>query len=154
MTSKKASGPRRLSKREISGLLRRGSIASLATVDSTGRPHVIPMWFRHLDGALLFPTSSKTRKIRHLARNPQAAATVHETQGGIGNRGVLLRGRVDLLSGAEAKQLNRSIHLRYVTARQLRNPTLQQYLATDDVTIRMAIEETVSWDFGGLYESA
>jgi PPOX class probable F420-dependent enzyme len=150
--TKKASGPRKLNKREIAALLRRSSIASLATVDRHGKPHVIPMWFRYVDGALLFPTSSKTRKIRHLAGNPQAAATIHETQGGIGNRGVLLRGHVEVLDGSNARQLNRSIHLRYVTARQLRNPVLQNYLATDDVTIRMAIEETVSWDFAGLYE--
>ena len=149
----KASGPRRLGKREISSLLKRSSIASLATVDAAGKPHVIPMWFRHLEGALLFPTSSKTRKIRHLTRNPYAAATIHETKGGIGNSGVLLRGRVEVVRGPEAKRLNRAIHLRYVTARQLRSPVLAEYLSTDDVTIRMAIEETVSWDFAGLYES-
>lgn len=148
VASDSAVGPRKMSARAISGLLGRRLIASLATIDAGGRPHVVPIWFRRDGDHLLFPTSSATRKVRNLERHPYAAATVHEGSG-LDIRGVMLRGRVEIIGGAEARRLNRSIHLRYVSARDLRRADVAAYLGGDDVTLRLAVEESVSWESTG-----
>jgi PPOX class probable F420-dependent enzyme len=138
-----------MSARAIRGMLGRRLIAGLATVDAGGRPHVVPIWFRWDGDHLLFPTSSRTRKVRNLERHPYAAATIHEGSG-MGIRGVMLRGPVEIVGGSEARRLNRAIHLRYVSARDLRRAEIAAYLDGDDVTLRMAVEETVSWDIAGM----
>lgn len=131
--------------RAARSLLGRSSIASLATVDASGKPHVVPIWFRRVGDALLFPTSSKTKKVRNLRRNPHGAAVVHDGSG-MNISGIMLRGPIEIIGGSEARRLNRSIHLRYVSARDLRRPEIAAYLGGDDVTLRMAIEESISWD--------
>lgn len=143
-------GPKKLSASRVRALLGRSLIASLATVDSRGRPHVVPMWFRRQGERILIPTSSGTVKIRHLAKNPHAAVMVHEVGKAQAASGVLVRGRVEILTGPEALRLNRSIHLRYVSARDLAKPQYAQYLSGDDVTIAVEMERVATWDISGM----
>lgn len=139
-------GPNRMSARAIRALLGRSLIASLATVDAAGKPHLIPIWFRRQGNRLLFPTSSKTKKVRNLRRNQYGVAMVHEARGAMDLLGVMLRGPVEIIDGDEARRLNRSIHLRYVSARELRHPEVAAYLGGDDVTLALTMDEVVSWD--------
>lgn len=145
-----APGPKRLSASRLRALLGRSLIASLATVDSRGRPHVVPMWFRREGERILIPTSSGTVKIRHLAKNPHAAVMLHEVGAAHAVSGVLIRGPVEILSGSEALRLNRTIHLRYVSARDLAKPKFAQYLSGDDVTIAVSMERVATWDISGM----
>jgi PPOX class probable F420-dependent enzyme len=140
--------PKVMSSRAVRSLLSRNLIASLATVDASGAPHVVPIWFRRDGDHLLFPTSSRTKKARNLTRNPRAAAMIHDGSG-MNIFGLMLRGRVDIIEGDEARRLNRSIHLRYVSARDLKRPDIGAYLGGDDVTLRLRIEQVVSWDMSG-----
>lgn len=144
------SGAKKLSAGRLRALLGRSLIASLATVDSRGRPHVVPMWFMRRGERILIPTSSKTAKIRHLATNPQAAVMVHEVAPAHAVSGVLVRGTVEILSGPEARRINRSIHLRYVSKGDLAKPKFAEYLSGDDVTIAIAIEQVATWDISGM----
>jgi PPOX class probable F420-dependent enzyme len=143
-------GAKKLSASRLRALLGRSLIASLATVDSRGRPHVVPMWFRRQGERILIPTSSKTAKIKHLAANPHAAVMVHEVGPAHAVTGVLVRGPVEILSGPEARRLNRTIHLRYVSAGDLAKPKFAEYLSGDDVTIAVAIEQVTTWDISGM----
>ena len=134
-----------LSERELRQLLRSRLIASVATSDSLGRIHLVPMWFVLRRDALLFPTSSQTRKVRNIREVPLATAMIHQTGGGPNVRGVRVTGPVDVLAGDEAKRLNRHIHLRYMTAEAMHEPEVIDLLQHDDVTLRLAISEVVSW---------
>lgn len=139
--------PGRLSPAEIDALLEQRLIANLATVDERGRPHVVGMWFRRDGDALLLPTSQHTRKARNLRANPYAAVMVDRSRAGLDLAGVLVRGPVELVEGAEARRLNRSIHERYVTEEGLALPEVDAYLGQgDDVTIRVALATVHSWN--------
>lgn len=48
----------------------------LATTDSDGRPHVVPILGVSLEGTFCFVTSGQARKAHHLARNDGCAVTV------------------------------------------------------------------------------
>ena len=138
-------GAQRLSQSEIEHLLARRLIASLATIDEQGRIHVVPMWYRATEGSLLFPTSSRTRKIRNLSHSSVATAMIHFARGGPNVRGMMVRGHAEVVTGDEARRLNRWIHIRYVTAHGLRQPAVAELLRGDDVTVRLLIGDVVSW---------
>jgi PPOX class probable F420-dependent enzyme len=121
-------------------------IATLATLAEDGSLHAVPMWFRWDGTSVLIPTSARTRKIRNLRRTPRATVTVDQCRGGMEIRGVMLVGTAEITEGADARQLNRSIHLRYVTAEGLALPEVRHYLDTDDVTIQVRPDRVATWD--------
>jgi PPOX class probable F420-dependent enzyme len=139
--------PGRLEVETLRQLLSMRLIANLATYDPDGSIHLVPMWFRHQDDALLIPTSHRTRKIRNLRRRPWAAVMIHHAVNGLDLRGALIRGDVELIEAPLSKELNRSIHSRYVTAEGLEKPEVIAYLRQgDDVTIKVAMQEVITWN--------
>lgn len=127
-------------------ILSRRLIAAFATPSPDQSVHVVPMWFR-LDGdRILLPTSRQSRKIQNLRRSARATVMVDDSRGGLTVRGVMLVGSADVIERPEARTLNRSIHLKYVTAEGLGLAEVQQHLETDDVTICLIPERVVIWD--------
>ncbi|MGH9952926.1 MAG: hypothetical protein ACRD5J_14985, partial [Nitrososphaeraceae archaeon] len=62
-------------------------------------------------------------------------------------RGVLIRGRVELVGGEKAQQINRSIHLKYLTIEALNDPNVASYLSKgDDVTVSVHMDRLISWN--------
>jgi hypothetical protein len=69
------------------------------------------------------------------------------SRAGLNLRGVLIRGRVELLYSEIAKQINHSIHLKYVTPKGLKDSEVASYLSKgDDVTIKVHMDHLVSWN--------
>jgi PPOX class probable F420-dependent enzyme len=129
--------------REVLGLR---LIATLATLAEDGTPYAVPMWFRWDGTAMLICTSARTRKIRNLRRDPRATVMVDQCRGGMEVRGVMLVGPAEIVEGLEARELNRSIHLRYVSAEGLALPEVRRYLDTDDVTVQVRPDRVTTWD--------
>jgi hypothetical protein len=62
-------------------------------------------------------------------------------------KGVLIKGRVELVEGEKARLINRSIHLKYVTPDALSDPSVASYLSEgDDVTVKVHMDHVVSWN--------
>jgi len=121
-------------------------IAHLATLNPDGTPHVVGMWFVWDGEALLLPTSRRTRKAKNVLRDARATVTIDDSRGGFDLRGVTIVGRVDVVEPPRSFDLNREIHRKYVTERGLSLAAVRDYLATDDVTIRLVPERASSWD--------
>jgi nitroimidazol reductase NimA-like FMN-containing flavoprotein (pyridoxamine 5'-phosphate oxidase superfamily) len=136
-----------LSTRETDELLSRTLVANIATVDPSGTVHIVPIWYERVDSHIHLPTSHRTRKYRNLVRHPFASVMVDVSRAGLDLRGVLIRGAVELVEGGDAKLLNRSIHLRYVSPEGLEQLEVAAYLsAGDDVTIRLSMDHIVTWN--------
>jgi PPOX class probable F420-dependent enzyme len=70
---------RRMSHDEAQAFLADGvRTATVATTRSDGSPHVVPVWFIVVDGAILFTCAEDSVKARNLARDPRAAASVDD----------------------------------------------------------------------------
>ena len=135
-----------LSSAEIDDLLSK-TLANLATLDNDGGIHILPMWFLRIDNDICIPTSSHTHKYRNLQCRPRASVMIDISRAGLNLRGVLIRGRVELLYGEVAKQINHLIHLKYVTPEGLNHPEVASYLSKgDDVTIKVHMDHLVSWN--------
>ena len=57
-------------------LLHEPNLARLAYIGLDGRPRVVPIWFAHIDGAIIMVTGPKAEKARALAKNGAVALTI------------------------------------------------------------------------------
>jgi general stress protein 26 len=139
--------PAGLSSAEIDRLLSMTLIANLGTTDDDGSIHLLPMWFLRIGNEICIPTSHNTHKYRNLLARSHASVMIDVSKAGLNLKGVLIRGRVKLVDGKEAQQINRSIHLKYVTSDALNDPNVASYLSKgDDITIKISIDNLVSWN--------
>lgn len=121
-------------------------IANLATTNLDGSIHVIPMWFVWDGDAVLIPTHEGTRKSRNLQRDPRATVMIDDSKGGFDLRGVTVVCDAEVVRAPTSLELNRRIHMKYVTDHGLELEAVSRYLATDDVTLRLRPVKVSSWD--------
>ena len=147
MSDATATRPPVLTHAEIDELLSKTLIANLATLDNDGGVHILPMWFMRIGNDICIPTSSHTHKYRNLQARPRASVMIDISRAGLDLRGVLIRGRVELLHGEVARQINCSIHLKYVTPEGLNDAEVASYLLKgDDITIKVHMDNLISWN--------
>jgi len=59
----------------------------------------------------------------------------------------MIKGRVELLHGELARQLNHTIHSKYVTPEGLNDFEVASYLSKgDDITIKVHMDHLISWN--------
>lgn len=135
-----------LSDELVQKLLASRLIANLATVNPDGSVHVVGMWYVWEEGRLLLPTNGRTQKARNLERDPRATVMIDDSRGGLDLRGVTLVCRAEIDRGGDAREVNRRIHLKYLTERGRTLPAVDGYLSTDDVTLKLEPIRISSWD--------
>ena len=146
-SSHNANKPLVLGSSEIDKILSMTLIANLATLDDDGGIHVVPMWFLRIRNDICIPTSRNTHKYRNLLARPRASVMIDISRAGLNLKGVLIRGRVELVDGEEARRINHSIHLKYVTPEALRNVNVAAYLLKgDDITVKIHMDHLISWN--------
>jgi general stress protein 26 len=142
-----ANKPPVLSSAEIDQLLSMTLIANLATLDDDGGIHLLPMWFLRVGNDICIPTSHHTHKYRNLQARPRASVMIDVSKAGLNLKGILIRGRVQFVDGKEAQEINRSIHLKYLTPDALNDPNVASYLSEgDDITVKVIMDHLISWN--------
>jgi PPOX class probable F420-dependent enzyme len=121
-------------------------VGVLTTLEPDGSVHAVPMWLAATEDGIAFATSSRSRKLRNLERDPRATLVLHDSRAGMEICGVSLRGRVDIVRGADAAPLIQLVHRRYVTVAGLALPETRTFLDSDDVALLLVPEAVVSWD--------
>jgi PPOX class probable F420-dependent enzyme len=120
-------------------------IAVLQTEDPDGAAYLTAIWFAYVDGAFLVPTAATSRKARNARERPRGAILVDSR--GPAFRGVAASGRIDVVDGEEALEINARIHRRYVTDVGMADPQIGPPLSEgDDVTLRLTPERWQEWD--------
>lgn len=139
-----------LSSTEIDKILSMTLIANLATLNNDGDIHLLPMWFLWLGNDICIPTSRYTHKYRNLRARTRTSVMIDVSRADLDLKGVLIRGRVELVYGEEARQINRSFHLKYVTPEGLSDVNVSAYLYKgDDVTVKIHMDHLISWNLAG-----
>jgi nitroimidazol reductase NimA-like FMN-containing flavoprotein (pyridoxamine 5'-phosphate oxidase superfamily) len=136
-----------LSPAEIDELLSMTLIANLATLENDGSIHLLPMWFLRIGDDICIPTSRQTHKYRNLQARPWASVMIDLPREGLNLKGVLIRGRVKLVNGDEARRINHLIHLKYVNPEAFSDDSVASYLSRgDDITVKVHVDHLVSWN--------
>jgi len=105
------------------------------------------MWFLRIGNDICIPTSHHTHKYRNLLARPRASVMIDISLTGLDLKGVLVRGKVELLDGEEAQKINHLIHLKYIMPEALRDVSVSSYLAKgDDITIQVRMDHVISWN--------
>lgn len=139
--------PPSLTADEIDKLLSKTLIANLATLGQNDSIHIIPMWFIRIGNDICIPTSRNTRKYKNLKSRPYASVMIDISRAGLDLKGVLIKGRIELVEGEEARKINHQIHLKYVTPEGLEDPSVASYLSKgDDVTVKVHMDHVVNWN--------
>ena len=127
-------------------LLAKRLVAVLATLGEDGSPHVVPVWFAARRGAVVLATSSRSRKVRNLERDPRATLCLHDSRPGSEVCGVSIRGEAEIVRGPAAAELVELVHRRYLTAAGHALPEVREFLAFDDVALVLGPESAWTWD--------
>ena len=86
----------------------------VATIGRDGSPHLMTLWFAATDGALVFPSYTKSQKVVNLARDPRIAVLAEAGSTYADLRGVSINGRGELVdSDPQRIDLSQRIYRRY-----------------------------------------
>ncbi|MGP8124710.1 MAG: pyridoxamine 5'-phosphate oxidase family protein [Nitrososphaerales archaeon] len=88
--------------------LKSADACRIATVDSSGCPHCVPVSYLYHDGVIYIATVATTRKARNVAQNSNCCIVVDVDEHGRG-RGLTLQGRGKLVKGTGYRELKRTI---------------------------------------------
>jgi PPOX class probable F420-dependent enzyme len=124
-------------------------VCVLATAEPGGRIHAVPMWFARDGDTLVLATGSRSRKVNNVRRAPLATFLVHDSRAGMEVCGATIRGPVEMISGAAARPLVELVHRRYIDVGASMLPPVVEFLASDDVALRLRPEEAFTWDERG-----
>ena len=124
-------------------------VGVLCAHERDGGIHAVPMWFALVDDRIALATSSASRKVENLARDPRATLVVHDSRAGTEICGLSIRGRVEVVRAGVAGALVDAVHTRYVTPAGLALPVAREFFASDDVALVLTPERAFTWDERG-----
>ena len=125
---------------EVRQFLQQPLIARLSTIDNSGYPHTVPLWF-DLDGDdIIIISDRNTRKIDHIARNPNGALQL----GGDSNdsAGYLFKGELIVEPDPDYKWLAQ-VTRRYEQGEQAENDIELWRTTLDMIIIRLKVKKVI-----------
>ena len=130
----------------VAELLGAPLVGVFCTSEPDGVIHAVPMWFAVTGDSIVLATSSRSRKVANLVLDPRATLVVHDSRPGTEICGVSIRGRAALVDEASRQRLVDSVHARYVSVEGLALAEAAEFLASDDIALRLVPESAFTWD--------
>jgi PPOX class probable F420-dependent enzyme len=152
----------RMTQAEASEWLEKGDNCSLATIDRDGYPHVVAMAYAIDNGDVVMTSFAKAQKVINLRRNAHAAIMVESGKAYHTLKGVMVRGRAEIIENTEKVLAVLSLISRRMAqasssraqqrGEDINDQITQQArgLAAKRVVIRIHPEKWASWDHSKL----
>ena len=129
-----------------SKFLKSQKILRLATIDRSGSPHIVPVWYMYKNNKIYIGTNTKTRKAKNVKKNPKVAFCVDIGINSPDITGIMSTGRAKLiLQEPKVKSIAKKILLRYFT--NLQNKSAQQLLNDTDCIIEITPKKITEWKY-------
>lgn len=126
--------------------LKSQKILRLATIDHSGNPHIVPVWYMYYNNKFYIGTNTKTRKAKNIKENSKVSFCIDigiKSPHIVGMVGV---GRAKLIVKTErVNLLAEKILLRYF--KNLRNQSAQQLLNQTDCIIEITPKKITNWEY-------
>jgi PPOX class probable F420-dependent enzyme len=140
---------------ERAAFLAQARTAAFSTIDPWGYPHTVAMWFAMEGELAVMTTYAKSQKARNVERNPKVALMAEAGDTYDTLRGVLIRGRGELVSDpAYTLSVLKRIHEKMLGAIPDGIEEALERQARKRVVVRVHPEKISSWDhrkLGGTY---
>jgi PPOX class probable F420-dependent enzyme len=137
---------------EQAAFVREERKCSLATIGPDGFPHLVAMNYVAMDGTYCMTSYGKAQKVLNARRNPNVAVMIETGKSYAELRGVMVRGRCEILEGAD------EVHAVFRAMAEARGetyaPRASSSSAPKRVVLKVVPEKTISWDhrkLGGTY---
>jgi PPOX class probable F420-dependent enzyme len=142
-----------LSPDEQAAFFREQRKAALATLDQHGFPHVVAMNYFAKDNAFYMTSYGKAQKVVNIRRDPKVALMIESGNSYAELRGVMVRGRCEIIEGVEA------VKAAFAGMAEARGATPSRPSGAGDsapkrVVLKIIPEKISSWDhrkLGGRY---
>ena len=126
--------------------LKSQKILHLATIDPSGNPHIVPVWYMYDTGKFYVGTSTKTRKVKNIKKNSRVSFCIDIGIKSPNIVGIMGIGRSTLILKTErVKLLAEKILLRYF--KNLKNQSAQQLLNQTDCIIEITPKKITNWKY-------
>ena len=90
--------PEQLADARIQRFLATKEVVVLSTLQRSGAPLAMPMWFLHTPEALFMISVDGLQKVRNLRRDPRVCVVAEAGNRGAEIRGVIVQGRVEFVA--------------------------------------------------------
>ena len=126
--------------------LKSQKILRLATIDSSGNPHIVPVWYIYTNKKFYIGTNTKTKKAKNIKKNSKISFCIDTGIKSPGIFGVMGVGRARLiLKTDKVEVLAKRILLRYF--KNLENQSAQQLLNQTDCVIEIIPKKITNWEY-------
>lgn len=125
--------------------LKKQKILHLATIDSKGTPHLVPVWYKYIGKKFYIGTNTKTSKAKNIAKNNKICFCV---DAGVWSPidGVMGTGNAKLIKDSDkVKKIASEILLRYF--KTLKEKSAKQLLDQTDCIIEITPLNVTSWHY-------
>ncbi|HXH13290.1 MAG TPA: pyridoxamine 5'-phosphate oxidase family protein [Alphaproteobacteria bacterium] len=96
--------PEHLADPRIQRFLHTKEVVILSTLQRSGAPLAMPMWFLHTPEALYMISIDGLQKVRNLRRDPRVCVVAEAGNRGAEIRGVILQGRAEFLTDPDERR--------------------------------------------------
>jgi PPOX class probable F420-dependent enzyme len=96
--------PERLVDARVQGFLASKEVVVLSTVQRSGAPLAMPMWFLHMPEALYMISVDGLQKVRNLRRDPRVCVVAESGNRGSAIQGVAIQGYVEFVEDPEQRR--------------------------------------------------
>ncbi|MDI1495961.1 MAG: pyridoxamine 5'-phosphate oxidase [Cenarchaeum symbiont of Oopsacas minuta] len=125
--------------------LREQKIMRLATVNSNGVPHVVPVWYLYDGKKFQIGTNTKTVKARNVSANKLVAYCIDK---GVRSPDIMChtgRGIAKIITGSEVAKIAESILLLYFDS--MESKRAQELLDDTDCIIEITPSNSCEWSY-------
>ena len=140
-------GQIQMSEAEIEAFIERSRTATIATVGSSGVPHLVAMWYAVIDGDLWIETKAKSQKVVNLRRNAAMSASIESGQSYDQLRGVTFEGTAEIVEDeATVRAVCEQVYERYFGPYSEELKPAIDAMMNKRVAVRLRADRVRSWD--------
>jgi len=130
----------------IKEFLKSQKMMHLATIDDSGNPHIVPVWYMYVNDKFYIGTNTSTRKAKNIKKNPRVSICIDTGIKSPDIFGVKIVGRAKLIFKIDIVELIATkILLRYF--KSLKNKSAQQLLNQTNCIIEITSKNITSWKY-------
>ena len=126
--------------------LKKQKILHLATIDKTGTPHIVPVWYMYSTNKIYIGTNTKTEKAKNIKTSKKVSFCVDVGVNAPNIFGVMGQGTAKLIKDTNTvSRLAKKILLRYF--KDLKNKSAQEILDDTDCIIEIMPKKYAAWEY-------
>jgi nitroimidazol reductase NimA-like FMN-containing flavoprotein (pyridoxamine 5'-phosphate oxidase superfamily) len=126
--------------------LKTQKVLRLATIDNTGTPHIVPVWYLYSQKKFYIGTNTKTKKAKNLKKNKRVSFCIDVGIHSPNIYGVMGKGNAKLiLDKNKVSAIAKKILKRYF--RTLENKSAKELLEDTDCIIEITPKKLSTWSF-------